>query len=166
MCLSVVLGRRTTSSSIYDEGRGQPADIRPPKSNEGTPTAGPPLECEVCDHQHDEIEPVLAGDAGQCCICKFISSAGGIRLLLKSNMIHSDPATTMVTMSTPNASASTLLVLSGPVVMCRKNTRWTPIWAMARTARPRGMPRAQSRDVLATQNDVAVRITDRTNPIV
>jgi len=38
-------------------------------------------------------------------------------------MIHSDPPTTKVTMSTPNASASTLLVLSGPVVMCRKNTR-------------------------------------------
>ena len=34
-----------------------------------------------------------------------------------------DPATTRVTMSMPNASASTLLVLSGPVVMCRKNTR-------------------------------------------
>ena len=69
-------------------------------------------------------------------------------------------------MSTPNASASTLLVLSGPVVMCRKNTRCTPIWAMASTARPSGTPGAQSSDVLATQNDVAVRMTARTNPIV
>jgi hypothetical protein len=63
-----------------------------------------------------------AGNAGQCCICEFISSAGGIMLAFKSDMIHSDPATTRVTMSTPNASASTLFVLSGPVVMCRKKT--------------------------------------------
>src|SRR6266581_1761497 len=37
--------------------------------------------------------------------------------------MHSEPAATMITMSTPNASASTLLVFSGPEVMCRKKTR-------------------------------------------
>lgn len=40
-----------------------------------------------------------------------------------SAMIHIEPATTTKTMSTPKASARTLLVLSGPLVMCRKNTR-------------------------------------------
>src|SRR5712672_31211 len=59
----------------------------------------------------------------QCCICKFISSAPGIMLSFKLDMIQRDPATTRKTMSTPNASASTLLVLSGAVVMCRKKTR-------------------------------------------
>jgi hypothetical protein len=44
----------------------------------------------------------------------FISSAGGIMFSFKLDMIQSEPATTSVTMSTPNASASTLLVLSDP----------------------------------------------------
>ena len=61
--------------------------------------------------------------SGQGCVCMFISSVGGIMLSFRFVMIQSDPATTRVTMSTPNASASTLLVLSGPVVMCRKKTR-------------------------------------------
>jgi hypothetical protein len=58
--------------------------------------------------------------ASQRCICKFTSSAGGIMLSFKLSMIHSDPMTTRITMSRPNASASTSLVLFGPVVMCRK----------------------------------------------
>src|SRR6476661_10500821 len=91
---------------------------------------------------------------------------GIIMFWLISAMIHMEPATTTKTMSTPNANARTLLVLSGPVVMCRKKTRWIPIWAMASTARPREMPGAQSSEVFATQNDVAVRITARNNPIV
>ena len=81
-------------------------------------------------------------------------------------MIHSDPATTRNTISTPNATASTLFVLSGPVPMCRKNTRCTPICAIASTASPKWIPGPQSSDVLATQNDAAVRITARSNPIV
>src|SRR5665213_2934988 len=51
---------------------------------------------------------------------------------LRFAMIHSEPPITSTTMRTPNASAMTLLVLSGPVVMCRKNTRCTPICAIAR----------------------------------
>ncbi len=63
-------------------------------------------------------------DQFQCCILMFIGSADGISMLaFISAMIHIEPATTTNTMSTPKASASTLLVLSGPVVMCRKNTR-------------------------------------------
>jgi hypothetical protein len=50
-------------------------------------------------------------------MCKFISSGGGMMFSFKLDMIQSEPATTSVTMSTPNASASTLLVLSGPVVI-------------------------------------------------
>jgi hypothetical protein len=68
----------------------------------------------------------LGIELAQCCRCKFIGS-GGIVPLLRLLMIYSEPATTRITMSTPNASASTSLVLSGPVVMCRKNTRCTPI---------------------------------------
>src|SRR6476661_5465981 len=53
---------------------------------------------------------------GQCCICKFIRSCDGIKLSFRFVMIQSDPTTTRKTMSMPNASASTLLVLSDPVV--------------------------------------------------
>ena len=54
----------------------------------------------------------------------------------RSAMIQIEPAATRSTMRMPSASARTLLVLSGPVVICRKNTRCTPIWATARTAKP------------------------------
>ena len=54
-------------------------------------------------------------------MCIFIISVAGIMLPFRSAMIHSDPATTRNTISTLNATASTLLVLSGPVPMCRKN---------------------------------------------
>ena len=46
----------------------------------------------------------------------------GIMFALRWAMIHSEPETTSVTTSSPKASASTLLVLSGPVPICRKNT--------------------------------------------
>ena len=65
----------------------------------------------------------IASECAQCCICKFISSAGHIMLSFRLVMIQSDPTTTRNTMRMPNASASTLLALSGPVVMCRKKTR-------------------------------------------
>jgi hypothetical protein len=55
--------------------------------------------------------------SGQCCICKFISSVCAAIFSFKLAMITSDPARTRNTMSTPNASARILLVLSGPVVM-------------------------------------------------
>src|SRR5580698_6284338 len=58
----------------------------------------------------------------QCCICRFISSADGIMLAFRFVMIKSDPPITRITMSIPKANASTLFVLSGPVVMCRKKT--------------------------------------------
>jgi hypothetical protein len=51
------------------------------------------------------------------------SSSGDIILAFRLAMIRSEPATTKVTMSTPNASTGTLFVLSGAVVMCRKKTR-------------------------------------------
>ena len=72
---------------------------------------------------HQRADVVWPRHPRQCCICKFICSPDGIMSSFKSAMIHSEPATTRITMSTPNASASTLLVLSGPVVMCRKKTR-------------------------------------------
>ena len=64
-----------------------------------------------------------AYEAAQCCICKFMSSGPGIMLAFRFVMIQSDPPITRITMSIPKANASTLLVLSGPVVMCRKKTR-------------------------------------------
>jgi len=54
------------------------------------------------------------------------------------------PAISRNTISTPNASASTLLVLSGPVVMWRKKIRCTPIWATARATSAAAMPGVQS----------------------
>ena len=65
-------------------------------------------------------------------------------------MIQSEPAITSATIRTPNASASTLLVLSGAVLMCRKKTRCTPICAIASTISATGMPGPQIRDVLST----------------
>src|SRR6516164_4066689 len=69
----------------------------------------------------DAVKPWLQGRSGsrcgQRCICKFISSVCGIKFSFKLAMITRDPARTRNTMSTPNASARTLLVLSGPVVM-------------------------------------------------
>ncbi len=68
------------------------------------------------------------GRAGHCyrCICMIWSI--GIRLWLRLAMIQSDPPITRSTIRTPNASASasTVLVLSGPVVMCRKITASPP----------------------------------------
>jgi hypothetical protein len=49
--------------------------------------------------------------AGQCRMGIFISSAGAIMLSFRLLMIQSDPTMTIVTINTPNASASTLLVL-------------------------------------------------------
>ncbi len=71
-------------------------------------------------------------------------------------MIHSEPPITRNTISKPNASASTLLVLSAPVVMCRKNTRCTPICAIASTMMATGIDGCQTRSVPAMKNDVAV----------
>ena len=71
-------------------------------------------------------------------------------------MIHSEPPITRITISRPKASAITLLVLSGPVVMCRKNTRCTPICAIASTTSATGMLGCQTRSVPATKNEVAV----------
>ena len=65
--------------------------------------------------------------AAQFCIRMFIGAGDGIMLSFMSVTIHNVPATTTNTMSSPKASASTLFVLSGPVVICRKNTRWMPI---------------------------------------
>ena len=61
-------------------------------------------------------------------------------------MIHSDPTITSMTISTPNASARTLLALSGPVVMWRKKTRCTPICAIASTTSAIGMLGPQTSD--------------------
>lgn len=85
----------------------------PPEAAHDTALAGciPSLE-------HDDRP--LAGQIvslGQCCICKFISSVCAAIFSFKLAMITSDPASTRNTMSTPNASARILLVLSGPVVM-------------------------------------------------
>src|SRR5262249_47773688 len=93
-------------------------------------------------------------------------SGAAIMWALRSLMIHSDPATTRNTMRMPNPSASTLFVLSGAVVMCRKKTRWIPIWATARTTSPRATPGPHSSEVLATQKGVAVRSTAKLKPVV
>jgi hypothetical protein len=60
----------------------------------------------------------------QRCIRIFIGSDDGINILsFRSVTIQIVPATATNTMSRPKASANMLFVLSGPEVMCRKNTR-------------------------------------------
>ena len=71
-------------------------------------------------------------------------------------MIQSDPTMINMTMRTPNASASTLLALSGPVVMWMKKTRWTPIWAIASTTSASGMLGPQTRLVPAMKKATTV----------
>ena len=61
--------------------------------------------------------------------------------------------------------AITVLVLSGPVVTCRKNTRCTPICAMAKTTSATGMPGPQIRPVCGAQNDAAVSSTASARPM-
>ena len=90
-----------------------------PRSFRGASFAGMRMECPFSS---DGVGP--ATSIGQCCICKSISSADGIIMFwLRSAMIHTEPAITKTMISTPKASASTLLVSSGPLVMCRKKTR-------------------------------------------
>ncbi len=80
-------------------------------------------------------------------------------------MMNSEPPTTSTTISTPKASAIVLLRLSGPVVMCRKNTRCTPICATASTDIAIGMLGAHTRLVPATRNDTQVSSTAIPRPI-
>jgi hypothetical protein len=56
-------------------------------------------------------------------LCISMMAEAGIMLALRCAMIHSDPETMRATTSTPKASASTLLVLSAPVPICRKKTK-------------------------------------------
>ena len=85
-------------------------------------------------------EAALTGSA-RSHICMRVRA--DVMLPLRCAMIHSEPPSSRMTMRIPKANAITLLVLSGPVVMCRKNTRCTPICAMAKTMRATGMAGAQ-----------------------
>ena len=126
-------GLSSSSQNATKSARQTEAQSRTPKSSGARPVErvrqAPPRACRVASHASSACSVIIGAcddpdaDSLQCCICISISSAGGIMLSFRSAMIHSEPTTTRITMSTPNASASTLLVLSGPVVMCRKNTR-------------------------------------------
>jgi cation diffusion facilitator family transporter len=72
-------------------------------------------------------KPARRGRIAQCCICRFMSAGSGAMFAFMCAMIQIVPIITRKTMRTPKASASTLLVLSGPLVMWRKKTRCTPI---------------------------------------
>src|SRR5580698_3597260 len=85
--------------------------------------------------RHDVLLPAVYG-----CMCMSIILPGTIILVLRGYIIHSDPAITMPMIKAPNASANALLVLSDPVVMCRKNARCTPICATANAASAIGTP--------------------------
>jgi hypothetical protein len=65
--------------------------------------------------------PVEADNGDHRCI--FISADMGTMLWLRLVMIQSEPNMTKLTINMPNANASTLFVLSGPVVIWRKNTK-------------------------------------------
>ena len=86
---------------------------------------------------------------------------------LRSAMIQIEPAATRSTMRMPNASARTLLVLSGPGRDVQEEHQVHAHLGDRKDRQPQrdaGLPRAAT--VLATQNDIAVRTTARANPIV
>jgi hypothetical protein len=104
-------GTAETAVKCADHNPSQ--SIKPPRPSKALGAGKPGL-----------IGSLYPCDALQCCICMLIGAADGIIMFsFMSAMIHMEPATTTKTMSTPNASARTLFVLSGPVVTCRKNTR-------------------------------------------
>src|SRR5262249_15303394 len=90
----------------------------------------------------------------------------GIMLLLRLAMIQTEPVMTSKTISTPNARARILFVLSGPVRRCRKKTRWTPICAKASTSNPTGIPGGHSKLVCATTKEAIVATIASTRPTV
>src|SRR5262249_31773793 len=65
--------------------------------------------------------------------CMRMMLSIGITLWFMWFMIQSEPSTSSRTIKSPKASAIRLLMLSGPEVMCRKNTTCTPICATAST---------------------------------
>ncbi len=71
-------------------------------------------------------------------------------------MIQTEPPISSTTNRTPKASAMTLLMLSGPVVMWRKNTRCTPIWAMAKTITATGTAGAHTNLACTTAKEQTV----------
>jgi hypothetical protein len=82
-----------------------------------------PISDAETAHRTVRVPGAIIAEAAQCCICKLINSAEGIMSASGFVVIQSDPAVTRVTMSMPKANASMLLGLSGPVAMCRKQTR-------------------------------------------
>jgi hypothetical protein len=79
------------------------------------------------DHQSRILVSHVHEHARCFYLCISMMAEAGIMFVLRCAMIHSDPETMRVTTSRPKASASTLLVLSGPVPICRKNIKCTPI---------------------------------------
>lgn len=66
------------------------------------------------------------------CMCIGRSVDSGSMFWLKCVIAQIEPNTTRHTMSTPKASAITLLALSGSVVMCKKKIEWIPSGCAAR----------------------------------
>ena len=80
-------------------------------------TDGPESENDA-DHD-DDPRSFRRKTVGQ----RMLIISAGVILWFRFAMIHNDPTSTSATISTPNARASTLFVLSGPVVIWMKNTR-------------------------------------------
>jgi hypothetical protein len=80
----------------------------------------PPARPEICTTQAVAASPFRPVSPHPC-IC--VGRSIGIMLRFKLYMIHGEPTISSITIRTPNASAITLLVLSGPGVMWMKKTR-------------------------------------------
>ena len=124
---------QSLEGALSERAENEVAFLRPPMPapKQEAPAADIPMFA-ICglrnDMPHDLFSMSLlrtaACNALQCCILMLIGAPDGIIMFaFISAVIHIVPATTTNTMRTPKASASTLLVLSGPLVMCRKNTR-------------------------------------------
>jgi hypothetical protein len=75
-----------------------------------------------------------------------------------------DPKMTRPTTNTPKASDKMLLVESGAVLMCKKNTKCTPICAIASTASRTGMLGPHTWLDEEAAKEAAVSMTARTRP--
>ena len=108
------------------------------------------------DVPHQRQVDVFVGSFEMCHSIPITERIAVHPTAVATDMIHNEPPITTKTIKSPKASANTLLVLSGPVVMCRKKTRCPPICAIASTMMATGMRGCQTRLVPAIKNDVAV----------
>ncbi len=72
---------------------------------------------------------------------------------------------TIRTMTAVKTRATSVQPPSALVLMCRKKTVWTRIWAIAMRTTITAVAGVDRTPLITSQNGMPVRITDRTKPI-